>query len=402
MFSAVSILGAKERLFNTMQWINRFRRIKILLIVCAAVIAGVSLFVSDRLVTDLKQEELRKMQVWAEAMRSLSNADENTDLNLVLTVLDGNNTIPVIVTDSKGAINNYRNIDIDAGEDSLAVLHGLVSGMRESGNIIRIEMGGDAPDDYIEVCYSDSLILLQLAYYPYVQLMVAIVFFLVCLVAILSSKRAEQDRVWVGLSKETAHQLGTPISSLMAWTEVLRDKYPDDELLPEMEKDVARLRTIAERFSKIGSSPEPQSDDLVELLERVVAYIRRRSSSKVQFVCNFTKRPLYVRINSPLIEWVFENLCKNAIDAMNGEGTITINVTQNEEKAIIDLSDTGKGIPKSRFATVFEPGYTTKKRGWGLGLSLAKRIMEQYHKGRIFVKNSELGKGTTFRIELKK
>ena len=385
-----------------MQWINRFRRIKILLIACAAVIAGVSLFVSDRLVTDLKQEELRKMQVWAEAMRSLNSADESTDLNLVLTVLDGNNTIPVIVTDSKGAINNYRNIEIKATEDSLAVLHGLVSGMRESGNIIRIEMGSYAPDDYIEVCYSDSLILKQLAYYPYVQLMVAIVFFLVCLVAILSSKRAEQDRVWVGLSKETAHQLGTPISSLMAWTEVLRDKYPDDELLPEMEKDVTRLRTIAERFSKIGSTPEPQSDDLIELLDRVVTYIKRRSSSKVQFVCNFTKRPLYVRMNSPLMEWVIENLCKNAIDAMNGEGTITINVTQSDEKAIIDLSDTGKGIPKSRFAAVFEPGYTTKKRGWGLGLSLAKRIMEQYHKGRIFVKNSELGKGTTFRIELKK
>ena len=385
-----------------MQWINRFRRIKIVLITCAAIIAGVSLFVSDRLVTDLKQEELRKMQVWAEAMRSLNSADENTDLNLVLTVLDGNNTIPVIVTDSKGAINNYRNISIDADEDTLAVLHGLVSGMRESGNIIRIEMGSYAPDDYIEVCYSDSLILIQLAYYPYVQLMVAIVFFLVCLVAILSSKRAEQDRVWVGLSKETAHQLGTPISSLMAWTDVLRDKYPGDELLPEMEKDVTRLRTIAERFSKIGSAPEPQSDDLIELLERVVTYIKRRSSNKIQFVCHFTKRPLYVRMNSPLMEWVIENLCKNAIDAMNGEGTITINVTQSDEKAIIDFSDTGKGIPKSRFAAVFEPGYTTKKRGWGLGLSLAKRIMEQYHKGRIFVKNSELGKGTTFRIELKK
>ncbi len=385
-----------------MQWINRFRRIKILLIACAAVIAAVSLYVSNHLVNDLKEEELRKMQVWAEAMRSLNSADENTDLNLVLTVLDGNNTIPVIVTDSKGAINNYRNISIDANEDSLAVLHGLVSGMRESGNIIRIEMGSYAPDDYIEVCYDDSLILTQLAYYPYVQLMVAIVFFLVCLVAILSSKRAEQDRVWVGLSKETAHQLGTPISSLMAWTEVLRDKYPNDELLPEMEKDVTRLRTIAERFSKIGSTPEPQSDDLIELLERVVAYIKRRSSSKVQFVCHFTKRPLYVRMNSPLMEWVIENLCKNAIDAMNGEGTITINVTQSDEKAIIDFSDTGKGIQKSRFAAVFEPGYTTKKRGWGLGLSLAKRIMEQYHKGRIFVKNSELGKGTTFRIELKK
>jgi two-component sensor histidine kinase len=385
-----------------MQWINRFRRIKIVLIACAAVIAAVSLFVSDRLVTNLKQEELRKMQVWAEAMRSLNSADENTDLNLVLTVLDGNNTIPVIVTDSKGAINNYRNISIDADEDSLAVLHGLVSSMRENGNIIRIEMGSYAPDDYIEVCYDDSLILTQLAYYPYVQLMVAIVFFLVCLVAILSSKRAEQDRVWVGLSKETAHQLGTPISSLMAWTEVLRDKYPGDELLPEMEKDVTRLRTIAERFSKIGSTPEPQSDDLIELLERVVAYIKRRSSSKVQFVCNFTKRPLYVRMNSPLMEWVIENLCKNAIDAMNGEGTITINVTQSDEKAIIDLSDTGKGIQKSRFAAVFEPGYTTKKRGWGLGLSLAKRIIESYHRGRIYVKHSELNKGTTFRIELKK
>jgi signal transduction histidine kinase len=188
----------------------------------------------------------------------------------------------------------------------------------------------------------------------------------------------------------------------MAWTEVLRDKYPNDELLPEMEKDVARLRTIAERFSKIGSAPEPQSDDIVALLERVVEYIRRRSSNKVQFVCHFTKRPLNVRMNSPLIEWVVENLCKNAIDAMNGEGTITINVSQNEECAVIDFSDTGKGIQKSCFKAVFEPGYTTKKRGWGLGLSLAKRITEQYHKGRIYVKNSEVGKGTTFRIELKK
>jgi signal transduction histidine kinase len=188
----------------------------------------------------------------------------------------------------------------------------------------------------------------------------------------------------------------------MAWTEVLRDKYPDDELLPEMEKDVARLRTIAERFSKIGSAPEPQSDDIVALLERVVEYIRRRTSNKVQFVCHFTKRPVNVRMNSPLMEWVVENLCKNAIDAMNGEGTITINVSQNEDCAVIDFSDTGKGIQKSCFKTVFEPGYTTKRRGWGLGLSLAKRITEQYHKGRIYVKNSELGKGTTFRIELKK
>ena len=385
-----------------MQWTNSFRRIKVVLIICAALIAAISLFISDALVSDLKQEELRKMQVWAEAMRSLNSADENTDLSLVLTVLDGNNTIPVIVTDTKGAINNFRNIEIDADDDSLAVLLGMVATMRADGDIIRIDLGADAPGEYIEVCYSDSLILTRLAYYPYIQLLVAVVFFLVCLVAILSSKRAEQDRVWVGLSKETAHQLGTPISSLMAWTEVLRDKYPDDELLPEMEKDVARLRTIAERFSKIGSAPEPQSDDIVALLERVVEYIRRRTSNKVQFVCHFTKRPVNVRMNSPLMEWVVENLCKNAIDAMNGEGTITINVSQNEDCAVIDFSDTGKGIQKSCFKTVFEPGYTTKRRGWGLGLSLAKRITEQYHKGRIYVKNSELGKGTTFRIELKK
>jgi signal transduction histidine kinase len=183
---------------------------------------------------------------------------------------------------------------------------------------------------------------------------------------------------------------------------VLRDKYPDDELLPEMEKDVARLRTIAERFSKIGSAPEPQSDDLVELLERVVAYIRRRSSSKVQFVCNFTKRPLYVRMNSPLMEWVFENLCKNAIDAMNGAGTFSVIVTTDEKHIYIDLSDTGKGMPSSMHKDIFKPGYSTKQRGWGLGLSLAKRIINEYHKGKIFVKYSVPDQGTVFRIVLKR
>ena len=206
----------------------------------------------------------------------------------------------------------------------------------------------------------------------------------------------------MGLSKETAHQLGTPISSLMAWSEVLREKYPDDALLPEMDKDVARLQTVAERFSKIGSKPEPTSDDLLRVLDGVVDYFRRRSSNKVQFVCEYPKRPLTVRMNVPLIEWVFENLCKNAIDAMNGEGTIKFVVTHDYNNAYIEVSDTGKGIAKSQFKTVFEPGFTTKKRGWGLGLSLAKRIMEQYHKGRIYVKGSELGKGTTFRVELRK
>ena len=234
------------------------------------------------------------------------------------------------------------------------------------------------------------------------QLAVVLLFFVVCFVAIVSSKRAEQNRVWVGLSKETAHQLGTPISSLMAWSTVLRDKYPDDELIPEMERDVARLQRVAERFSKIGSMPEPTSEDLVAVVEGAVEYVKRRSPAKVEYRLELPRRPLFVRMNAPLIEWVIENLCKNAIDAMDGKGCITITVSQNSDKAFIEVADTGKGISKSNRKRVFEPGYTTKKRGWGLGLSLAKRIMEEYHKGRIFVKKNQSGSGATFRLELKK
>ena len=382
-----------------MQWYKSFNKVKYLLIAVAAIIAAASLIVSHSLTADLKKEELNKMQLFAEAMRSLNSADENTDLNLVLAVIGGNEIIPVVVLDSKGAITNSRNIDIPEGKDSLSVLLKKVAQMRADNRIIRIDMGDE---DYLEVCYDDSLLLTRLAYYPYIQLLVVLLFFVVCMLAIISSKRAEQNRVWVGLSKETAHQLGTPISSLMAWSEVLREKYPDDALLPEMDKDVARLQTVAERFSKIGSKPEPTSDDLLRVLDGVVDYFRRRSSNKVQFVCEYPKRPLTVRMNVPLIEWVFENLCKNAIDAMNGEGTIKFVVTHDDNYAYIEVSDTGKGIAKSQFRTVFEPGFTTKKRGWGLGLSLAKRIMEQYHKGRIYVKGSELGRGTTFRVELRK
>ena len=229
-----------------------------------------------------------------------------------------------------------------------------------------------------------------------------LLFFVICILAILSSKRAEQNRVWVGLSKETAHQLGTPISSLMAWIEVLKEKYPADELLPEMEHDVARLQRVAERFSKIGSKPEHTVEDIRTVIERSVEYVKRRSPSQVKYELTFPSSPLLVSMNAPLLEWVIENLCKNAVDAMNGSGLITITVSQNGGCAFIDVADTGKGIAKSCHKRVFEPGYTTKKRGWGLGLSLAKRIMEQYHKGRVFVKNSAPGKGTTFRLELKK
>ena len=382
-----------------MKCFNNFRKVKLLLIFFAAVIAASSLWVSNMLVDDLKEEEVRKMKMWASAMGSLISAEENADVTLEQEILSSNSTIPVILTDETGSIIQYNNIVLDEGADTLAVLMERVADMRRGGRVIPVPMG-EWGEQY--ACYDDSMILTQLSYYPYVQLTVVLLFFVICFVAILSSKRAEQNRVWVGLSKETAHQLGTPISSLMAWTTVLKEKYPDDELLPEMERDVARLQMVAERFSKIGSKPEPASEDLVAVVERAVEYVKHRSPSNVIYEVNFPKRPLLVRVNAPLIEWVIENLCKNSIDAMNGAGTITVTVTQNDDRAFVDVRDTGRGLPKSQHKRVFEPGFTTKKRGWGLGLSLAKRIMQEYHKGRIYVKSSAPGKGATFRMELKK
>ena len=382
-----------------MEWINRTRAIKIALIVIAMLLGVASLIFSNFLVRDLEREEATRMEIWTEAMRAFNNADESTDLTLVLTVIRGNNTIPVIVLDDRGGIESYSNVRIH-GTDTLGYLMHQAAAMRGAGNIIRMDM--NEPGRYYEVCYDDSLMLKRLGAYPYVQFGVFIVFLLVALFALLSMKRSEQNRVWVGLSKETAHQLGTPISSLMAWVEILRSTYPDDELIPEMNKDVKRLEIIAERFSKIGSLPETTPENLNEALTRVVDYISRRSSERVAIRCVVPERPITIRMCSPLFEWVIENLCKNAIDAMDGEGSITLHVAQTDERVYIDVVDTGKGIQKSHFNSVFSPGFTTKKRGWGLGLSLAKRIIESYHKGRIYVKHSELGKGTTFRIELRK
>ena len=382
-----------------MKWFSNFRNVKYLLVIMAGAIAVASLLVSNSLVNDLKREELTKMQTWASAMASLINAEVNEDVSLELEIISSNKTIPVILTDDAGTIIQYNNIKFPQGCDSLSVLMARVSAMREGERMIPVVIG----DEEVQyACYDDSLILIKLAYYPYVQLAVVLLFFVVCFVAILSSKRAEQNRVWVGLSKETAHQLGTPISSLMAWTEVLKGKYPSDDLIPVMEHDVERLRRVAERFSKIGSKPEPVAEDVVTVVENAVGYVKRRSPAKVQYVVNYPKRPITVRMNIHLIEWVIENLCKNAIDAMNGEGVITISVSHDDDRAYIEVADTGKGIAKSNRKRVFEPGYTTKARGWGLGLSLVKRIMEEYHKGRVFIKNSVPGKGTTFRLELKK
>ena len=242
----------------------------------------------------------------------------------------------------------------------------------------------------------------RLAFYPYVQLGVVMLFVVVAIFALLTSKRAEQNKVWVGLSKETAHQLGTPISSLMAWTTILKENYPDDELLPEMDQDVKRLQLIADRFSKIGSLPEPIPVSLSEVLDHVIDYMDRRTSKTIQLKKDFPTEDIIIRLNASLFEWVIENLCKNAVDAMGGvSGTITLHVETIGERVIVEISDTGKGIKKKDLRNIFRPGFTTKSRGWGLGLSLAKRIVEEYHNGKIFVKSSELGKGTTFRIELK-
>lgn len=389
-----------------MEWIDKVRQVRLLLVAVAILIAIASLVVSSFLVRDLSEEESHNVEVWAEAMRAYDRADENTDLQLVLKILEGNNTIPVTVVDSRGHIQTCRNVRVTAEseKDSVAEIQELVESMRRSKHVIRVEMEGDSitPPDYIEVCYDESLMLRRLTYYPYVQWSVVLIFILVAIFALMSSRRAEQNKVWVGLSKETAHQLGTPISSLMAWVEVLKETYPEDELMPEMGKDVHRLQRIAERFSKIGSLPENKPDNLNEVVEHVVEYIGKRASHKVQITTQMPSQPLVVNICAPLFEWVIENLCKNAIDAMEGKGHIHIQTREEEDVFSVEVSDTGKGIPKNRVRTVFKAGYTTKARGWGLGLALCKRIVEEYHHGRIFVKKSELGYGTTFRIELKK
>ena len=386
-----------------MQWTDQIRRVKILLVLAAVMIAVASLVVSHILTRDLADEERGKMEVWAEAMRTLNRADENTDINLVLKVINGNNTIPVIVLDSKGRVQDFRNIDIPDAKtysDSLAFAESMSKQLLNENHSIRISLDDGIPTDYIDVCYSDSLMLRRLAFYPYVQLGVVMIFVVIAIFALLTSKRAEQNKVWVGLSKETAHQLGTPISSLMAWTEMLKESYPDDSLIPEMDKDVKRLQLIADRFSKIGSLPEPVHASLAEVLNHVIDYMDRRTSKKVAMVRDFPEHDVVVKINASLFEWVIENLCKNAVDAMEGEGRITLAYREEGTRAVIEVTDTGKGIRKKDIRNVFRPGFTTKKRGWGLGLSLAKRIVEEYHHGHIFVKKSEVGVGTTFRIEL--
>lgn len=385
-----------------MIWTDRIRQVKILLFSAAIVIAAASLAISHFLVADLENEEKNRMAVWAEAMRTLNNADEKTDLNLVLKVINENNTIPVVVLDSQGNAQVFRNVTLSGADfnDSLKNAALLGKTFLRKGRHIKI-MLNQKNNEYIQVCYDESLMLKRLAAYPLVQLGIVLIFVVVAIFALLSSKKAEQNKVWVGLSKETAHQLGTPISSLMAWIEILKETYPDDDLIPEMNKDVKRLQLIADRFSKIGSLPEPVPSSLNEVLDHVIDYMDRRTSKSIQMIKVFPQHDIIVKINASLFEWVIENLSKNAVDAMGGKvGRITLRVEETDKCAVIEVSDTGKGIKRKDLNNVFRPGFTTKERGWGLGLSLAKRIVEEYHNGKIWVKSSEVGKGTTFRIEL--
>ena len=388
---------------------NRYdgvRRVKRILVAGAVLIVVASLWVSHGLISDLKNEEQTKMGVWAEAMRSLTSADETTDLNLVLRVINDNHTIPVIVTDEKGRVTTSRNLRLRyrTSRDSVKQVNEALARLKAGGHSMRIALGtdevGDTHATALYIYYGQSLLLQRLAWFPYVQLGVVTVFLLVALLALLSTKRAEQNKVWVGLTKETAHQLGTPISSLMAWMAVMRETHPDDALIDEMEADVRRLEMVAERFSKIGSAPKLHPETVGPIVERVAEYIARRIPKSVKLAVDLRDESELIPISAPLVEWVVEVLCKNAADAMPGVGQIGISGGKVGDRYVIDVADTGKGIERKHHKTVFRPGFTTKQRGWGLGLSLAKRIIEEYHHGRIYVLRSAPGEGTVFRIEL--
>ncbi len=381
------------------------------LVVSVAVVA-LFLYYSDSLVRDLSSQERSRMQIWADATREIVNsgADDDTNpamMDFLLSIIEDNRNIPVLLTDAEDNILMHRNFNLPENADSLApfeiseanekFLQKKLKALRDTPNRIEIDMGITGKQF---LYYEDSRLLRSLNYYPYVQVLVLLAFILIVYYAVSSTKRAEQNKVWVGLSKETAHQLGTPISSLMAWMELLEGLGVDKDTVNEMNKDVRRLSTIASRFSKIGSRPSMDEEDLNSIVKRSSEYMSTRISRRINLTVDCCPGRLEVRISVPLTEWVMENLIKNAVDAMEGNGSINVSTYREKEYAVIDISDTGKGISKKNQKNIFSPGFTTKSRGWGLGLTLARRIIEEYHGGRIYVKNSEIDKGTTFTIEI--
>lgn len=362
--------------------------------VAIAIVVG-SLLFANKLVKELTQEERHKIEIWAEATKLIATQSDDNDISLILHILQSNTTIPVVLHDVSANTYVANNIKLPSKNEDDFLKSKVESFQKKHEPIVLEEL-----NQYLY--YDDSYTLKQLAIYPYVQLSVMFVFIGLAFFALSSSLKSEQNRVWMGLSKETAHQLGTPISSLLAWIELLRLKGIEPDLLAEVDKDLGRLEMITERFSKIGSKADFKLVDLRLVVSNALAYMDRRISSRVNIETNFPDKKLTVALNEPLFEWVIENIIKNATDAMAGEGTISLRIIEKNHKIMLDITDSGKGIPKSKFKKVFSPGYTTKERGWGLGLSLVKRIVEVYHKGKIFVKSSEVGQGTTFRIVLSK
>jgi len=371
-----------------------------LLLIFAVIIGIGSLVFTTNLVSKLKIEERRKVELWAEATQLLSLADTTQNIEFMSSIIDNNNTVPVILTDELYNIISSKNFNPEKIRKNPKYLDNTLQKIKEDREPIIIDLGGS---HYNMIYYKDSIILTMLMYYPYIQLGIIAMFLLVSYLAFNSSQAADRNRVWVGMSKETAHQLGTPTSSLAGWIEVLQQKHPEVKITEELSRDVERLEKITERFSRIGSKAALSPTDLIQLILKTIDYLKTRTSSKVLFKTDFdSSKTLIVSLNAALFEWVIENIAKNAIDAMEGSGTITFLAKETGKNVILDVCDTGKGIPKSAFKKIFFAGFSTKQRGWGVGLSLAKRIVEDYHHGKIFVKYSELGKGSCIRIVLSK
>jgi two-component system, sporulation sensor kinase D len=374
------------------------QRWKLILLLAAVLIGVGSLWYTNRLVRHIQTTERQKMELWAEAIRIMNSADFDTDLAFPFSVIESNTHIPVILTDSEGKILTHKNLD-SLKASRPGYLEKQLKLAREENDSLVINLG---PHEYQTLFYRDSILLRKLIMFPYVQLAVIILFILVSYIAFSVSRKAEQNEVWTGMSKETAHQLGTPISSLLGWIELLKQSELDPGILGEMEKDTSRLEKITDRFSKIGSKPALRESDLTSILTESLDYMRNRGPESIEYLLDLPSRPIRVNLNDTLFEWVIENLCKNATDAIEGSGRVIIHAVETESSVIIDVEDTGKGIQKSRYRTIFKPGYTTKKRGWGLGLSLSKRIIESYHHGKIFVLSSIPFDSTVIRIILKR
>lgn len=374
---------------------------KTYLIFAALCIVGASLYYTSQLASKLASEERKKMEQVTEGIKIMAdNESSGMDLTFASTFVSQNTTIPFISVDEQGAINQYNNLDTAKVSKDSTYLKRKLEEFKSSGPPIEVELGYGLGKHY--VYYGESYLLTQLRYFPYVQLAIIMLFLVVVLIALSSAHRSIQNQVWVGLSKETAHQLGTPLSSIEGWLELLKEENSSHDAVVEMQKDLDRLKLVADRFGKVGSTPVLEEEDLRNRLQNMVDYMQKRAPLKVSITMDDMPNEIPANISGPLFDWVIENLMRNALDAMEGKGNIHIAVEDTGQQVRIDITDTGKGIPKHQVKKIFNPGFTTKKRGWGLGLSLSKRIIDKYHHGSLVVKNTEVGKGTTFRIILRR